>query len=420
VAVAPDVSGQLTFTPDNGDWVITGNVALEFTIDAIIDELSAQAFIQTSSDTPMDGTGMGMLADGQHIVADPIPNDFQLPGTNMNVGIECFCEADRDPDGEVLTYTPCGTNNNNGPGNAPGTCPVDDQLCIKSSANFVGGCFTGTVFCAGFGLVGAGTPLQTAPPWPDADACTCFADETNPLGLCVKGGEDCDSCGAGFPCTCAPGAPCPECPGVAFGQQCDANNECTPLSDGSQCWIAGGNPCAVSTDCPYNNVGQTCNFDPNDTITDFTCNPMFGPPAVGVGFCGNPGQTCTRTTANDPTTGVCDPIGQGSTLCPQEFGQTCVSNLCMPVDGSAIVCELANGLKPGLQPTPLPGDPLLRQWGELLFSFDNNTCGLNLVMDRDDDGGGRTVPGGWYINNPPFLRGNGTQFLGIDAVQVEQ
>jgi hypothetical protein len=142
---------------------------------------------------------------------------------------------------------------------------------------------------------------------------------------------------------------------------------------------------------------------------------LFGPGATDSGFCGNPGQTCT--------TGVCDDVGDpgAGAFCPQEFGQACVGGECQPVDGSAIVCPLANGLVPGENLTPLPGDLLERSWGSLLFAEDTTTCGLKMVMDRDETGvGGRTLPGGWYINNPPDLQADGTQFLGFDAPQKTQ
>jgi hypothetical protein len=134
---------------------------------------------------------------------------------------------------------------------------------------------------------------------------------------------------------------------------------------------------------------------------------------VTAGFCGNPGQTCTAA--------ICDPVGDpgGGDFCGQAFGQACLGGECQPVDLSDALCPLAN-LDGGLNYTPLPGDPLVRSWGSLLFTQDTATCGLNMVMDRDENGGGPGEPGGWFINNPPPLSSDGTQFVAPTGSQRAQ
>jgi hypothetical protein len=96
--------------------------------------------------------------------------------------------------------------------------------------------------------------------------------------------------------------------------------------------------------------------------------------------------------------------------CPNDaLGQTCTDSTCDPVDVSVAICPLANGLKGGLNLTPLPGDPLQRAWPDITFS---GAPKLNMQMD-----GGPSLPGGWYVNNPPFLSGDGTQFLALTGVE---
>jgi hypothetical protein len=89
----------------------------------------------------------------------------------------------------------------------------------------------------------------------------------------------------------------------------------------------------------------------------------------------------------------------------------------MPVDISAGLCPIAS-LGAGDNPTPLPGDPLLRSWGSLLVSSNDNTCRLDIAMDRDETGtSGPTVEGGWFVNNPPDLGSPGQQFLAPEGGQ---
>jgi hypothetical protein len=110
----------------------------------------------------------------------------------------------------------------------------------------------------------------------------------------------------------------------------------------------------------------------------------------------------------------------GGDFCGQPFGQACVGNLCQAVDLSSALCPLAN-LQGGLNFTPLPNDPLERSWGSLLFTADNSTCGLGMVMDRDETGtGGPSIASGWFVSNPPGLASDGTQFVGMTGVQRAQ
>ena len=176
--------------------------------------------------------------------------------------------------------------------------------------------------------------------------------------------------------------------------------------------MLGGNPCSLSTDCPLNSAGQVCEFTGDPAIgTPGTCSALFGPGAVASGFCGNPGQTCTAA--------VCDPVGNpgGGAFCGQAFGQACLGGICQAVDLSDALCPLAN-LQGGLNYTPLPNDPLERSWGSLLFTQDLSTCGLGMVMDRDELGtGGPSVAEGWFVSNPPPLASDGTQFVGMTGDQ---
>jgi hypothetical protein len=102
---------------------------------------------------------------------------------------------------------------------------------------------------------------------------------------------------------------------------------------------------------------------------------------------------------------VCDSGAGGE--CPQT-GQTCTGGTCDRVDVSETVCPLAN-LQAGINLTPLPADPLTRTWPIIAFSGAGK---LNMGMD-----GGPAVPGGWYLNNPAPMAGNGTQFVALTGVQ---
>jgi hypothetical protein len=349
IVFAPDVGGSLTFTNTGGqNWDVDGNVALEFTIDAVIPAPPARVLVVTSSDTPYSGTGTGTVSDGGTIAMNTLSNAVVCNSTqdcNVQAGTACFCDPTRDANDVIVSYTACGTNNNNGPGGVAGTCPNPDQLCAKPRDGqfFPGGCVTGAANCSAFGTTGAG------------DACGC------PDGPCMTGGSA---------CTCADGV-------------CNA----------------GGTSCNFDVDCPLSSKGQRCSTRDGSAGT---CDPLFGVDVIADGYCPNPGQTCTG--------GFCDNVGDpgAGAFCVQSFGQACLGGKCQPVDISVSLCPIAN-LQAGDNLTPLPGDQVQRALPDIEFF---GAPKLNMRMD-----GGPSVPGGWYVNNPPNLASNGTQFLSLTGVQ---
>jgi hypothetical protein len=393
----PGVGGSLTFS-DQGDGTfgIDGVLNLDFIIDAIIPSPFAQVLIVTSSSTVYATTGTGAVADGQYLTPQPAvaPGDPFDETPNIQAGTSCTCEAIRDPDGNVAAFVPCGPTD---PAAGASRCDNDGELCIKrvDGPFFPGACITGTTICTAAALDFEG------------DTCGCTNE------LCVSGGETCASCGVGQACTIDS-----DCAAWASGATC-VSNACT-APPGGVCDVLGGNPCNLSTDCPLNAAGQFCQFTGTPAIgTPGTCSPVFGPGAIAFGFCGNPGQTCTTATPGDFSTSACDAVGTpgGGDFCGQPFGQACVGNICQAVDLTNALCPLAN-LQGGLNFTPLPNDPLERSWGALLFTTDNSTCGLGMVMDRDQQGnGGPANASGWFVSNPPPLASDGTQFVGMTGTQ---
>jgi hypothetical protein len=163
-----------------------------------------------------------------------------------------------------------------------------------------------------------------------------------------------------------------------------------------------------------------------DEIADVAqpCGPAEG------GECPTDGQLCVKPFAGSLFPGACATgtvfceafnnldVGTACTTpadCQQTdptkmppVTQTCTGGTCDPVDVSVAVCPLAN-LDGGMNFTPLPGDPLQRALPDIEFFGAPN---LNMRMD-----GGPSVPGGWYVNNPPSLANPGTQFLSLTGVE---
>jgi hypothetical protein len=217
-----------------------------------------------------------------------------------------------------------------------------------------------------------------------------------------------------------------DAPIEAFSAQVTiTTNSSTPLSGtGTGTVSDGGTITMDALNADYNVQTGTACFCEAVAGEPQPCGPAEG------GECPVDGQLCNKPQASEFFPGGCQTgtvfceafnnVGVGSactcadgTVCADcmnfDLGQTCTDSTCDPLDVSVEICPLANGLKDGFQPTPLPGDPVQRAWPIITFS---GAPKLNMRMD-----GGPSIPEGWFVNNPPRLASPGTQFLSLEGVE---